>query len=202
LPGFIAKQLQEQADTLTDEETRSNAQFQLAVCHTIGFGVRRSLEHSRQWLSACGKSDEDLEAQIEQVRAENRWPYQNQRVKALETAGSLDLLDPRFLQDAAQILKNVELHYREQLQDFQHVFDPAHSVIVLTRYLLGNVLNKAGRYEEAYRLYLDLGKIMEGGELAWGPLHRSTLITWTQAAGMALKMGKNAEAESLYLKAL
>jgi tetratricopeptide (TPR) repeat protein len=141
-----------------------------------------------------------LDAEIEAIIGENQWGYQNRTVKDLETAGTLDLLDPRTMQYADEFLKKLDVHYSEQLLDFLQVFDASHSVVVLTKFYHASVLDKLGRYDDSYQLYTELAVAMEHAASAWGNLHRSTLITWSQAAGMAFKLGRMKDAGSLYRK--
>ncbi len=68
--SFLAKCLHQLANTDGCRPCMQNAAFQLALCHSFGFGVARNESECALWLDRSGRVRNDMTAVLERIRKE------------------------------------------------------------------------------------------------------------------------------------
>lgn len=81
----IIKELINRHWTTKCSRCKKHSALQVALSYHTGYGTARNLEQSYKWLELSGKTKEDLERQVEYARILVVPPYNNERLRELQS---------------------------------------------------------------------------------------------------------------------
>jgi tetratricopeptide (TPR) repeat protein len=196
LRANIAQDLVRKANCSTCETCKSNYAFQVAICHTIGFGCMRDADNILAWLSKSGKLQEHLDSAIQSFSSTYRVPGRVES-KILNSLGigfliSADRIDEYQI---SQRLKLAETSLRNEIEARTTVFGEAHRCGAKLRSELALVLKVHGHLVEAERYQQESVSILMKH---FGERHPSPLIAKVVLAGILSGQGRLLQAVDLH----
>ena len=143
----IFQGLEAQATFHPNQQCRSNAAFQLALCYQVGFGCNRCEIKSLYWLSKSGKCADQLKEELAFIQA-NTGPWYYGMIR--------ELGEPRLekVYNANGILTEAEKVYRQLILDLECVLSKDHTAMIEQKARLADILNEQGRFSEAQTILL------------------------------------------------
>jgi hypothetical protein len=158
----------------------SNVAFQIALCHFTGFGTPVDNQEANRWLERCGRSIEDLQKEVDLIRADlNPMIYRN-----LET--EISPLFYLYYYQSSEKLADIEKIYDACALNAEDKFGETHPITVFSYHLLGLIRMSQQDYEGSY---LTLAKTARLCEESLGLNHLST-VTAINDQLRAAKLGK------------
>ncbi|RDW57107.1 hypothetical protein BP6252_13853 [Coleophoma cylindrospora] len=168
--------------------------FQLALCYEIGFGVPKNDELSAHMLLISGRSEEDLNNTINQMRVSETQGYQASLYKKLEGIGHIK--HARSMSQRKIKKTHGDEHWlRREIGDLKSVTGSTVEVALLLA-SLSSIYCDEGRWEEAEIIET---QVMELRLEADGE-HPDTLDSMANLASIVLNQGRWKEAEALELQ--
>lgn len=133
-----------------------NAAFQLALCYSCGFGCRADSEKCRTWLEKSGRSDTDLESQLDVLR---KMKVSVTTLRRLISLGLQSKLTDEYVERG--ILEEAIIEYQAMAVDRAKAFGNMHFSTRTVQNLLAFLLERSGRTEAAMELRDDVIKHAE-----------------------------------------
>jgi tetratricopeptide (TPR) repeat protein len=175
------------------------AAFELAVCHTIGFGVPSDEMMANAWLEQSCSKAVDLEKEIDALKRVAAVDIMTVNKNALDLVHQgLSVVDLREHYGGNDGLRRAEAYLREEIKELERALGNDHplGIEILRRLLL--IKEVLGKTEEAEEMGW---KYKLASEKAFGLEHPTTAGTMALLARLCRKQNKWDLAESLALTA-
>lgn len=143
--AYICAQLKAAAEKDGCKACSSNAAFQIALCYSIGFGVRADRERMEHWLLQSERGPKGLERALESLR----------RLDPPRTSYMGELIDLGYSSPLAEdydnqgILDQALTEYKAMVISREQVLGETHFSSRRMRSILGGLLRRAGYLESA-----------------------------------------------------
>ncbi|KAI4266963.1 MAG: hypothetical protein L6R38_008457 [Xanthoria sp. 2 TBL-2021] len=127
--------------------------------YSFGYGTARNLEQSYKWLELSGKTKEDLERQVEYARILVVPPYNNERLRELQSQFLYAVNHASEYRAApGESISEIKAALANEVRDIGASFGDTHNMTVELERILAQTLNQYGLSEEAAPLQEDLIK--------------------------------------------
>ncbi|KAL8923162.1 MAG: hypothetical protein Q9172_003259 [Xanthocarpia lactea] len=176
---------------------RSNAAFQLAVCHRLGFGLEHGTIDIDELLQVACKTTGELATEIELICARDTTQgnvYGNQLLQTLSEQGFSLMQGNEIALYNSSNLHQTEMGCRRELALMRHQLRSGDIVIPQLQRAIATTMKKQGRYRHALDHLSKLWGSLKG-DAEYGSKHSQTLIT-------ALELGSLLYMEGHYDRAL
>jgi len=165
-----------------------NAAYQLALCYSIGFGVRSDQETCQHWLQSSGKSTLELD---DALRSLKQMTPSFSGMETLLKLGYQGQLPEEY--ENQRILPQVVVEYQAMVSSREQLFGSAHFSTRRLRGLLADILSRNGQLEESAQVIWKGIKILEEDEKSRDEL----LVLKGKLARTYEDLGRLDESESL-----
>ena len=194
--SYIRRCLEQKVSVATKQPTSfdQNLAFQLALCHSIGFGVARSDLKTQENLLKSGRSQEELDQAINLV---HRWNTQRPRGPAY-----MNLLRLCYIQatDSTNVyrksgkLDDAKAEIRQEIRDAGWHAAKDSRIITILIDSLSSLFVGQGLWDQAEELEM---QAMETRKRMLGTEHPDTLTSMTKIALMNKKHDRYYQADEL-----
>jgi len=201
--SYICRCLEQKVSVATKLPTSFDRDlaFQLALCHSMGFGVARSDTKTQENLLKSGRSREELDKAISSV---HRWDTQRERLRGavymnLLRAGYIQATDLTNEYRKSGKLDDAKAKIRQEIRDAGwHAAEDSRIITILID-SLSFLLIGQGLWDQAEELEV---QALETRKRVLGPEHPDTLISMANLASTYRNQGRWDHAEELEIQAL
>ncbi|KAL9038077.1 MAG: hypothetical protein Q9180_003353, partial [Flavoplaca navasiana] len=128
---------------------KEQSALQVALSYRTGYGTARDLEQSHKWLKLSGKTEVDLEQEVEYARILVVPPYRSERLR--DQSQFIIEVDHahEYRMARGESISEIKVALASEARDIGVSFGETHNMTVVLKRTLARVLNKYGLYDEA-----------------------------------------------------
>lgn len=189
--SYIAKCLkdivQPQLNGLDEFHIRE-ASFQLALCYTLGFGVVRNCQCSREYLVRSGRDRSELELQITFIKELGKTvpfgEFRDGMFKSLRLLRHIGFVNHAQTYLEHKQLAKMKLEYIREIADFRAAIGDGHPILIMLQSTLSSIWNSLGDFKEAGRVAMQAARecLMTPNSEIWAAgallVHRYHKLGW------------------------
>ena len=184
----------------TPTPTSRCAAFELSICYTLGFGVRKDDARSSALLEHAGRSHEDLVEKINRVRNLKKKTVGRQGLyRSSLYKGHTKSTTGGRLYERHGILDKAALRIKQEMADVQKVLGDDHYITIILKSTLCKVYDIQKQFEEARKLET---QVLNSSSRILGHNHPDTIGSRSNLAMILAEQNQWEKAELLQRQAV